>query len=108
VEAITKATGIKKIVEAITDDCGCDERKEKLNKIPLFKRSKVNCIEEEDYVWIKELLRKKPSGFTFETRERIVVIYNFVFNTRVKNTKCYACIRGYLDNLKKYLEIYES
>ena len=32
IDKITKATGIKKVVDAITDDCGCDERKEKFNK----------------------------------------------------------------------------
>jgi|TARA_R100001463_G_scaffold7933_9_gene24943 hypothetical protein len=36
VEAITKATGIKKVVEKISKatgkDCGCDRRKEYLNK----------------------------------------------------------------------------
>jgi len=36
VEAITKATGIKKVVEKISEatgkDCGCDKRKEYLNK----------------------------------------------------------------------------
>ena len=37
VEVITKTTGIKKVVEAVSSkldvDCGCEERKEKLNKI---------------------------------------------------------------------------
>jgi len=36
VEAITKATGIKKVVDKISEatgkDCGCDKRKEYLNK----------------------------------------------------------------------------
>tara|TARA_R110002049_G_scaffold240914_5_gene414746 strand:- start:863 stop:1024 length:162 start_codon:yes stop_codon:yes gene_type:complete len=36
IEAITKATGIKKVVEKISEatgkDCGCDKRKEYLNK----------------------------------------------------------------------------
>ena len=33
IEKITKATGIQKIVKkTIGNDCGCDERKEKLNK----------------------------------------------------------------------------
>ena len=33
IEKITKATGIKNLVEKITNgDCGCDKRKEKLNK----------------------------------------------------------------------------
>ncbi len=29
----TKATGIKRIVERMTDDCGCDKRQDKLNKM---------------------------------------------------------------------------
>lgn len=29
----TKATGIKAVVKMITDDCGCDERQEKLNEL---------------------------------------------------------------------------
>ena len=36
IEAITKATGIKTVVEKISEatgkDCGCDKRKEYLNK----------------------------------------------------------------------------
>ena len=36
IEKITKATGIKKVVETINKttkkDCGCNKRKEKLNK----------------------------------------------------------------------------
>ena len=108
VEKITKVTGIKKVVESITDDCGCDERKEKFNKISLWKRKNVNCIEQDDYVWLKDLIKRKPSSFTFEIRQRVTDIYNHVFRTKVKNSKCYPCIKGYLENLKKYLEVYES
>ena len=33
IEKVTKATGIKKLVEFISgEDCACDKRKEKLNK----------------------------------------------------------------------------
>ena len=31
IERITTATGIKKVVESISKDCGCDKRKELLN-----------------------------------------------------------------------------
>lgn len=50
VEKITKATGIKKVVELFMDgkDCGCDKRKEKLNKL-LPRRVKVNCFNEKQY-----------------------------------------------------------
>lgn len=59
VEAITKATGIKKAVELFMEgkDCGCDKRKEWLNqKFPI--RTKVNCFNESQYnewgVFMKE------------------------------------------------------
>lgn len=41
VEKITKATGIKKVVDTISNatgkDCGCKARKEKLNKLVPYK-----------------------------------------------------------------------
>ncbi len=38
IEKIAEATGIKKIVKKIAgDDCGCNKRKEKLNKILPYK-----------------------------------------------------------------------
>jgi len=42
VEKITKFTGIKKVVERMTDDCGCNERKDKLNKMfPYGQKEKI-------------------------------------------------------------------
>jgi hypothetical protein len=44
IEKITKATGIKTVVDKISDitgkDCGCDDRKEMLNKAFPYKNSK--------------------------------------------------------------------
>ncbi len=44
IEKITKATGIKNIVEAINNargvkDCGCDKRKKRLNKLFPYKKN---------------------------------------------------------------------
>lgn len=47
VEKITKATGIKKVVDTLFDDCGCDKRKKLLNKIFPYKNAK--CMTEEQY-----------------------------------------------------------
>ena len=106
VEKIAKVTGINKVVDALVDDCGCDDRKEKFNKIPLWKRRKVNCIEESDYPFVKEFI--KMTRYSYEDRERFIPIYNFVFRVKVKNTNCDSCFRGYIKNMKKYLEIYEN
>ena len=52
IEAITQATGIKKIVDWFANgkDCGCEKRRELLNKLVPYKRRKiVNCLTEKMY-----------------------------------------------------------
>ena len=57
IENITKATGIKKLVEWAFGgiDCGCDARKEKLNKLFPRKR-KPECLLEDEYNYLKYFL----------------------------------------------------
>ena len=55
IEKVTKATGIKKATNWIFDklgkDCGCDARKEKLNK--MFPYKDPECLTEEEYMYLK-------------------------------------------------------
>jgi hypothetical protein len=59
IEKITKATGIKKAVEIFSKltgkDCGCDERKEWLNK---EFRYTPNCMVLSEYEWWQEYLKR--------------------------------------------------
>jgi len=51
VEAITEVTGIKKAVKFLAgEDCGCDERKEKLNKMRF--RKQPLCLTESEYTFL--------------------------------------------------------
>lgn len=56
IEKVTKATGIKKAVEWFSEttgiDCGCDARKEKLNKL-FPRKSKILCLEAGEYETLK-------------------------------------------------------
>jgi hypothetical protein len=53
IEQITEATGIKKLVEFIAgEDCGCEERKQKLNE--WFPYRKPECLTEDEYNWLTE------------------------------------------------------
>ena len=109
VEKITEATGIKKAVKAVLgDDCGCDERKEKFNKISVWKRRKVNCISKEDYNWLKAFIDSKTSKISHETNKRLVAVYNRVFGTNQKVSKCTPCVNGLIRNLVEYLSIWEG
>ena len=56
IENITEATGIKKVVETFTEgkDCGCDKRKEKLNK--LFLKDAVGESLEKFILFIVDII----------------------------------------------------
>ena len=73
IEKITEATGIKKAVKWLAgEDCGCDERKEKLNQIWRYRNTK--CLIEDEYQWLKGFFEQqgtvRPSG-----KRRIIEIY---------------------------------
>lgn len=106
VEAITKLTGIKKVVEAITDDCGCDERKEKWNKIKLFSIKKPNCLEEDEFNDLKSILDTNTNKLSVGTNQKLTDYYNKVFNTRKTRSNCSSCIRGMVKELKQYIDNY--
>ena len=68
VEKITEATGVKKVVKALFgEDCGCDERKAKLNKIVQYKVH--NCLEEDEYNYVKDYLDRKTIRVTMQEQK---------------------------------------
>ena len=87
VEKITTATGIKKAVKWIAgDDCGCNERKDKLNK--LFPRRKPECLNEDEFELIKMAVDTKKNTFTSQEQEQYKQIYERVFKVKVDCTPC--------------------
>jgi predicted Zn-ribbon and HTH transcriptional regulator len=79
IEKITEATGIKAVVKAIAgEDCGCDERRDKLNKI--FPYSKQpECLSPEEVQYLSSgVLRKRT--LNLQDREQIATIHARVFN----------------------------
>ena len=106
VAKITKATGVDKLVKFIAgEDCGCDDRQEKLNK--LFTYKKVNCISEEDYVYLSDFINSNPRKVTHNQKVRLIKIHNNVFNTNQRETSCEPCMIGIVNKLKKYLQVYK-
>jgi actin-related protein len=87
VEKITKATGIKKAVKFIAgEDCGCDERKVKLNK--MFRYKKPECLSESEFDLIKMAVDTKKNKWTPEEQETYKNIYERIFKTKVECTPC--------------------
>lgn len=99
VEKFTEATGIKALVKFVAgDDCGCDERKEKLNY--LFPNYKPNCLTEDEYNYLSERVGKLNT-ITVEEQKALLDIYNRVFNDRRELTGCSTC---FLNGVWKKLE----
>jgi len=99
VEKITKATGIKKAVKFLAgEDCGCDERKDKLNY--LFPYQKPNCLTEDEFEYLSERVGKL-NKVTADEQRKLLDIYNRVFNDSAVMTNCGSC---FLNNVWKKLE----
>lgn len=89
-EKITKVTGIKAVVKFIAgEDCGCDERKEKLNKITLWSAHRAPlCLTQEEYDYWTQHTAKGQHKLNREALLWIVKIWNRVFQTRKKYSPC--------------------
>ena len=106
VEKITEATGIKAAVKFLAgEDCGCDERKEKLNQ--LFSYNKPECLTEDEYNYLSEFYSRNKSVITGMEKQQLILIYNRVFKANKRITSCSACLRSTYNKLKQYFETYQ-
>ena len=111
IEQITEATGIKKAVELFSKatgiDCGCDERKAKLNELFSYSRT-VNCLTEKDYNALTGLIDPKKSTLTSEEQSQLSEIYFNVFNYRLQISSCGSCWANKIKELKQVYDQYEK
>jgi hypothetical protein len=106
IEKITEATGIKAAVKFLAgEDCGCEERKETLNK--LFRYNRPECLEEDEYNWLAEFFGKQIFSISGVEQRKMLKIYNRVFKANKQVTSCSPCVRSVYDKLKQYFETYQ-
>ncbi len=87
IEKVTEATGIKKAVKWLAgEDCGCDARKEKLNKLFPYDRHKPKkCMSEAQYnQWtkVKDITKQDKHRYLTEVYPVIAQIHAIVFDHR--------------------------
>ena len=100
---LTEVTGIKKVVEAVVDDCGCKARAEKLNEI--FPNRKLNDLENEQFDFLEAFFTpKRPTSVNIDTQKELVSIFNHVFKAKRKVTNCSPCLVNLIDDLFKIYE----
>jgi len=109
VEKVFKATGIDKVAKWILgEDCGCEERKEKLNK--MFPYMGAQCLNEDEYIYLDNYFKTKRSQIKPEEQIQLITIYNRVFkkSQKVEPTSCSPCfVNNVLNKLKNLYNEYE-
>lgn len=102
VEKVLKSTGVKNVVESITDDCGCDERKSMLNRLLPYKM--VECLTEDEHSFLIDFKSRKEIRMDNSTQKGILDIYNRVFNKRQQRTSCSTCLVKIVKSLLKLVD----
>jgi hypothetical protein len=99
---VTEVTGIKAVVEAVVDDCGCAARAEKLNK--MFPRRKLNDLSNEHYKFLKGFFAKKVYSVNRPIQLKLIEIYNAVFSAKRVVSNCSPCVAKVVSDLKLVYE----
>jgi len=105
IEKVTKATGVKKLVEWVAgEDCGCDERKERLNR--LFRYNKPLCLEEDEYNYLTKFFSEHKGVIKPATQGELLKIYNRIFRTNKQKSGCGSCVKSMIGELQKVYKTY--
>lgn len=109
VENVLEKTGIAKVAKFLLgEDCGCEERKIKLNQ--MFPSQKPLCLEEEEYNFLTEYFEKDSKTVKIQEQRDLLKIYNRVF--RQKNARetssCASCVREMVSKLRRLYKEYED
>jgi len=107
---ITKATGIKAATKYIFDklgkDCGCDKRKERLNK--LFPYKQIQCLNENEYMLLKAFFKVNKTFISASEQTALLEIHNRVFNTNKAPSTCGSCVKDLYNTMKRLFNEYEQ
>lgn len=107
IEKITQATGIDKLVKFVAgEDCGCDERKKRLNV--MFPYNKPLCLTEQEHEYLKNYYDSKIVQVKHSVQVEILKIFNRVFNQNLQPTSCSDCYRDIHYKLEKLYNTYKD
>jgi len=107
VEKVLEVTGVAKVAKwLLGEDCGCDERKAKLNE--LFPYRKPKCLERAEYDWLKEWFDKNTNVVKPSEQKTILNIHSRIFGVRNEPTSCAPCLLERVKDLEQVFKTYED
>lgn len=107
VEQVLEVTGIAKVAKwLLGEDCGCEERKEKLNK--MFRYKTPLCLTEHEYETLtNDNLINKDTLRPSEQMD-IIKIYNRIFTENQVMTNCGSCLREVVNKMRLVYNEYKD
>lgn len=107
VEQVLEATGIAKVAKwVLGEDCGCEERKAKLNE--LWRYKKPECLTEHEYTYLDEFYKKGRNSVAPSEQRELLKIYNRVMHEKMQPTSCGSCLREVVNKLNQLYAIYKE
>ena len=104
-EKVFQKTGIDKVAKwVLGEDCGCDTRRDRLNK--LFPYKITECLNEDEFNYLDKYFSEKKSTIHPKTQQKLLNIYNRVFHQNMKMTSCSSCFKNNLH--KTLLKLYNE
>lgn len=105
IENVLEATGIAKVAKFVLgEDCGCEERKQKLNN--LFPYVQPKCLEESEYSYLHDFFAKPVTTLKPSEQLELLKIYKRVFNSNQEATNCTSCWIKIIQELKSIYNEY--
>ena len=107
VEKVLEVTGVSKVAKwLLGEDCGCDERKAKLNA--LFPYRKPLCLQKDEYEYLKEWYSETRYSMKPTEQKELLRIYNRVFKVNMQPTSCGSCLRDVMNKLEILYNTYTN
>jgi len=107
VEKVLEATGVSKVAKwLLGEDCGCDERKTKLNA--LFPYRKPLCLLKDEHEYLQEWFSETRHSMKPTEQKELLRIYNRVFKVNMQPTSCGSCLRDVMNKLEILFNTYED
>lgn len=106
IEKVTTALGIKAVVESLFDDCGCEKRKEVLNK--MFPYHRTECLTEAEFQYLDLFFVLEKNTISQQEKIMLLTIFNRVFNQKRQMSNCSSCWVEIVDKLKSIYTEYKN
>lgn len=107
IQKITKASGIEKLVKFVAgEDCGCDARKDKLNK--LFPRVTPLCLTEKEYEWLTDYKSRATYDLNGLDANQLAHIWTRIFQNARLYKPCSCSPKAWRTLIDEVMTVYET